>query len=149
MSCRSRQTRRAQVLLLTYGSILGTQTLVRGVHKLMPGCTLTWTPDAVTTKERMPLEEIERDIDGFKEATSMLDNVFHDSVSQMVAVNRDAGCAQHNLLSGVGLSLGGLGHSATPRRCAHVHLVFRSQGLSGRVHQRVFGPRTRLAASGP
>ena len=87
-------------LLLTYGSILGTRTLVRGVHKLMPGQTLTWTPDAVTTKERMPLEEIERDIDGFKEATSLLDDVFHDSVSQMVAVNRDAGCAQHNLLSG-------------------------------------------------
>ena len=87
-------------LLLTYGSILGTRTLVRGVHKLMPGQTLTWTPDAVTTQERMPLEEIERDIDGFKEATSMLDDVFHDSVSQMVAVNRDAGCAQHNLLSG-------------------------------------------------
>lgn len=87
-------------LLLTYGSILGTRTLVRGVQKLMPGQTLSWTPDAVTTQERMPLEEIERDIDGFKEATSLLDDVFHDSVSQMVAVNRDAGRAQHNLLSG-------------------------------------------------
>ena len=87
-------------LLLTYGSILGTRTLVRDVHKLMPGQTLTWTPEAVTTEERMPLEEIERDIDGFKEATSLLDDAFHDSVSQMVAVNREAGCAQHNLLSG-------------------------------------------------
>ena len=87
-------------LLLTYGSILGTRTLVRGVHKLMPGQTLTWTPDAVTTQERMPLKEIERDIDGFKEATSLLDDAFHDSVSKMVAVNREAGCAQHNLLSG-------------------------------------------------
>ncbi|HCL46820.1 MAG TPA: hypothetical protein DHW55_06130 [Flavobacteriales bacterium] len=87
-------------LLLTYGSILGARTLIRGVRKLMPGQTLTWTPDAVSTKERMPLDEIERDIDGFKEATSLLDEVFHDSVSQMVAVNRDAGCVQHNLLSG-------------------------------------------------
>lgn len=87
-------------LLLTYGSILGSRTLVAGVHKLMPGHTLTWTPQGVTVRERLPLAEIERDVRSLSHSTALLDEVFHNSVGQMVKVNQAAGCEQHNLLSG-------------------------------------------------
>ena len=87
-------------LLLTYGSIMGTRTLIQGVNKLMPGHSLTWTPDGVTTAERVPLGAVERNVTDTGEATLLLDEAFQDSVKQMVAVNQHAGCVQHNLLSG-------------------------------------------------
>lgn len=87
-------------MLLTYGSILGDQTLVRGVHKLMPGCTLTWTPDGCSVEERVPLDQGARDLRNEQEAIDALDEAFEASVQAMVNANREAGCAQHNLLSG-------------------------------------------------
>ena len=87
-------------MLLTYGSILGDQTLVRGVHKLMPGCTLTWAPDGCSVEERVPLDQGPRDLHNEQEAMDALDAAFESSVQAMVRTNREAGCAQHNLLSG-------------------------------------------------
>lgn len=90
----------AASLLLTYGSILGDRTLVRGAKKLMPGHTLTWTPKGIQNQERVVCAEIERDVTDLSKATSLLDEAFQESVAHMVAVNRRAGCLQHNLLSG-------------------------------------------------
>lgn len=87
-------------MLLTFGSIMGDGTLIQGVKKLMPGHTLTWTPDAVVVEERLPLADIERDITDTEESTDVLDEAFRLSVAQMVQANQYAGCDQHNLLSG-------------------------------------------------
>lgn len=87
-------------LLLTYGSILGDGTLIRGVKKLMPGHTLTWTPKGVAVAERLPLREISRDVSSLAQSTDLLDDVFLESVSQMVAVNKHGKFNQYNLLSG-------------------------------------------------
>jgi asparagine synthase (glutamine-hydrolysing) len=87
-------------MLLTYGSILGDQTLVRGVHKLMPGCTLIWTPEGCRMEPRTALHQIPRDLRDEREAIEALDAAFNGSILAMVEANRQAQCVQHNLLSG-------------------------------------------------
>ena len=87
-------------MLLTYGSILGDQTLIKGVQKLMPGHSLVWTPAGVVAQEREPLGSLKRDVDNVEDAAELLDSAFNDSVEQMCIANEHANCEQHNLLSG-------------------------------------------------
>ena len=90
----------AAAMLLTYGCVMGDQTLVSGARKLMPGSTLTWTPASVDVAVRSPLEAIARDLRDVDEAIDLLDRTFCHSVRAMVEINQRAGCPQWNLLSG-------------------------------------------------
>ena len=90
----------AAALLLTYGSILGDGTLVRGVRKLMPGHSLQWSPEGVQTSERQPLAQIEKDVHSMADAVELLDRTFTAATQAMVDCNLHAGCTQHHLLSG-------------------------------------------------
>ena len=87
-------------LLLTYGSILGDGTLVRGVRKLMPGHSLHWSPEGVQASERKPLAQIEKDVHSMADAVELLDRAFNAVTQAMVDCNLHAGCTQHHLLSG-------------------------------------------------
>lgn len=87
-------------LLLTYGCILGDQTLVQGIRKLMPGHSLEWTPNAWKVKARTELLEVARDLNSELDATEALHAAFVDSVAEIHRVNQAAGRASHALLSG-------------------------------------------------
>lgn len=90
----------AAALLLTFGCVVGDRTLVQGVRKLMPGHSLRWTPTSFSVEPRDHLGNIQRDLLTLPEAASALDAAFKDSIHAMVEANRQAGCVQHNLLSG-------------------------------------------------
>ena len=87
-------------MLLTYGSILGDQTLIQGVQKLMPGHSLTWTSQNLVVQERKPLGRLHRDVDNVEDAAELLEEAFNESVAQMCNTNVHAKREQHNLLSG-------------------------------------------------
>jgi len=87
-------------LLLTYGCILGDQTLVQGIRKLMPGHSLEWTPTAWKVESRTDLLGVARDLNSEHDAIEALHSAFVASVAEVQRVNEAAGCASHALLSG-------------------------------------------------
>lgn len=90
----------AAAMLLTYGCILGDQTLIQGVRKIMPGHSLTWTPQGIQVGPRSSLLHIPRDLNREEETTQALDASLRSSIRCMAELNRRSGCRQHTLLSG-------------------------------------------------
>ncbi len=87
-------------MLITFASILGSKTLIKGVHKLLPGHSVIWKHNELSVFARTNLLSIERNVDDASEATQMLSKAFESASRYMVEFNRAKGLQQFNLLSG-------------------------------------------------
>ncbi|MBM72509.1 MAG: hypothetical protein CL847_06980 [Crocinitomicaceae bacterium] len=87
-------------MLLTYSSILGNKTLVKGVRKLMPGYSLFYSDNKVELINRNNLQDLDRHISDKSSAIELLDSTFKSVTNAVATTNADLGADQINLLSG-------------------------------------------------
>ena len=90
----------AASMLLTFASILGHKTLVKGINKLMPGHSAEWTRNSLRCYPRSNPLDIDRDISNPSEAIEMIDTSFREASNRMIHLNQAFGKGQINLLSG-------------------------------------------------
>jgi len=86
--------------LLSYASILGDLTIVKGVRKLMPGHSLVYAKGNLKIINRDNLQSIDRTITNKSEAIDMLDVAFYRATDALVKTNYTINADQINLLSG-------------------------------------------------
>jgi asparagine synthase (glutamine-hydrolysing) len=87
-------------MLITFASILGIKTLIKGVHKLLPGHSMIWKGSECSVFPRTNLLSIERNVADEAEAVQMLATAFEKATRQMIAFNQNTRLQQINLLSG-------------------------------------------------
>lgn len=87
-------------LLLTFASIIGHKTLVKGIHKLLPGHSAHWHNGSFLTHSRIDLCGIKRELKTSVEAVDRLSEAFESATAQMVEFTRKCKVSQLNLLSG-------------------------------------------------
>ncbi|MFN6379583.1 MAG: hypothetical protein ACK4WD_09920 [Flavobacteriales bacterium] len=87
-------------LLLTFASILGDKTLVKGVYKLLPGHSLEWRGGDFKTRMRKNLLGIKRSLKNPSDAITQLSSAFEKASAEMTQFAKKCNVAQLNLLSG-------------------------------------------------
>lgn len=87
-------------LLLTFASILGDKTLVKGICKLLPGHSLEWRDGSFHVRARRDLLGVKRNLKNPSEAIAKLASAFEKATREMIEFATRCDVAQLNLLSG-------------------------------------------------
>jgi asparagine synthase (glutamine-hydrolysing) len=87
-------------LLLTFASILGDKTLVKGIYKLLPGHSLEWRGGNFHLRARRDLLAVKRNLKNSPDAITQLSTAFEKATREMIQFAESCEVAQINLLSG-------------------------------------------------
>jgi asparagine synthase (glutamine-hydrolysing) len=87
-------------LLLTFASILGDKTLVKGIYKLLPGHSLEWNNGSFHVHARRDLLGIKRSLKNPTDAIAQLSLAFEEATHDMTQFAESCKVSQLNLLSG-------------------------------------------------
>lgn len=87
-------------MLISFGALLGEETLILGVRKLLPGHSLLWERNKIDAQPRTNLIDIKPTLINLNDASDRLDDAFGQGVEWMSETNRQLNFVQRNLLSG-------------------------------------------------